>query len=131
NPAVLRHARSGVEQICLGKHGRTRIWPQSEINAYMIEQAKCGKTVVRLKGGDPAIFGRGAEEAQALASEKIPFEIIPGVTAAGAAMAYAGLPLTHRDYASAVALVTGHEKEDDEHAAPLDYEQLARFPGTL
>jgi uroporphyrinogen III methyltransferase/synthase len=97
----------------------------------MVEEAKAGKIVVRLKGGDPAIFGRGAEEAEALAAEKIPFEIIPGVTAAGAAMAYAGIPLTHRDYASAVALVTGHEKEDEPDSMSLDYAALARFPGTL
>jgi uroporphyrinogen III methyltransferase/synthase len=131
NPAVLQHARSGAEQMCLGMHGRTRIWPQIEINACMIQAAKAGKIVVRLKGGDPAIFGRGAEEAEALALEKVPFEIIPGVTAAGAAMAYAGIPLTHRNFASAVALVTGHEKEDEEPSAPLDYAQLAHFPGTL
>ena len=86
--------------------------------------------MVRLKGGDPFVFGRGGEEAEALAAAGIPFEVVPGVTAGVAAPAYAGIPVTHRDDASAVAFVTGHEDPDKAETA-LDWEALARFPGTL
>jgi uroporphyrinogen III methyltransferase/synthase len=130
NPATLRHARPSAELVCLGQPHAGRSIPQEEINRRMIEAAQKGKSVVRLKSGDPGVFGRGAEEAEVLAAAGIPFEVVPGVTAASAAFSHAGLPLTHRDAASAVALVTGHQRGDHEGPA-LDYEQLGRFPGTL
>jgi uroporphyrinogen III methyltransferase/synthase len=104
---------------------------QTEINEAMIRRAKNGCTVVRLKGGDPAIFARLAEELAALDAAGVPYEIVPGVTAAQAASSHAGIPLTDRDEASCVAFVTGQEKHDKSSADPLDYAALAKFPGTL
>ena len=138
NPRILVHARAGAELQCLGRHGgstaltgtRDRIMPQADVNRRLIELARAGKTVVRLKGGDPAVFGRLAEEADALTAAGIPLEIVPGITAALAAGSYAGIVLTHRDEASAVALVTGRET-DDKQSAGLDFAPLAAFPGTL
>ena len=103
---------------------------QGEIHEKLIEAAAAGKSVVRLKGGDPFVFGRGGEEGEALRAAGIEFEVVPGVTAGVAATAYAGIPVTHRDDASAVAFVTGHEDPEKEESA-LDWEALARFPGTL
>jgi uroporphyrinogen III methyltransferase/synthase len=103
---------------------------QSEIESLMIERAKAGRSVVRLKGGDPFVFGRGGEEAEALSAASVPFEVVPGVTAGVAAPAYAGIPVTHREDSSAVAFVTGHE-DPSKDASALDWEALARFPGTL
>jgi uroporphyrinogen III methyltransferase/synthase len=130
NPRVLEHARPGAERVCLGRHGRDRIMAQAEINARLIALAQAGRTVVRLKGGDPVVFGRLAEEVEALTAAGIPYQIVPGVTAALAAGSYAGIPITHRDQASAVALVTGQEGEGKEQTG-LDYAALATFPGTL
>lgn len=130
NPQVLAHARSGAEQICLGRHGHTRIWTQEEINQALVEMATAGKTVVRLKGGDPAVFARGAEEAEVLAAHQIPFEVVPGITVALAAGSCAGIPATHHQLASAVALVTGQERGGKE-SSNLDFQALAKFPGTL
>jgi uroporphyrinogen III methyltransferase/synthase len=104
--------------------------PQEEINARLIEAARAGKSIVRLKGGDPFVFGRGGEEGEALRAAGVEFEVVPGVTAGVAASAYAGIPVTHRDDASAVAFVTGHEDPEKAETA-LDWEALARFPGTL
>jgi uroporphyrinogen III methyltransferase/synthase len=102
---------------------------QGEINGLLVEHARLGRTVVRLKGGDPFVFGRGAEEAEHLRSHGVPFRVVPGVTAALGATSYAGIPVTHRADASAVAFVTGH---DDPDSSPrLDWPSLARFPGTL
>lgn len=130
NCRVLEHARAGAELVCLGRHGRDRLMTQAEVDARLVAEARLGRIVVRLKGGDPAVFARAAEEVDALTRAGIPFEVVPGITAALAVAAYAGLPLTHRDLASAVALVTGHQ--DDEKPAPtLDYRRLAAFPGTL
>ena len=95
-----------------------------------MELGRNGRTVVRLKGGDPFVFGRGGEEAEALAAAGVPFEVVPGVTAGVAAPAYAGIPVTHRDLASAVAFVTGHE-DPAKIRERLDWDALARFPGTL
>jgi uroporphyrinogen III methyltransferase / synthase len=103
---------------------------QGEINDRLIEAARAGRSVVRLKGGDPFVFGRGGEEGEALRAAGVEFEVVPGVTAGVAASAYAGIPVTHRDDASAVAFVTGHEDPEKEGTA-LDWEALARFPGTL
>jgi uroporphyrinogen III methyltransferase/synthase len=129
-PQVLSHTRPDAERICLGRHGQTRVWSQAEINEQLIASAQAGKTVVRLKGGDPTIFARGAEETGALAANGIPFEMVPGVTAALACGSHAGVPLTHGEFASAVAFVTGQQRSA-KPTAPLDYEALARFPGTL
>lgn len=130
NPRILSHARAGTELICLGRHGVGRIMSQEEINGQLIALAQAGKTVVRLKGGDPAVFARGAEEAEAVAAAGIRLEIVPGITAALAAGSCAGIPITHRDLSSAVALITGQENPAKQ-SSELDYGQLARFPGTL
>jgi len=133
NPAILRHANPAAEIACLGSHGpgaTQRVIPQDEVNAQMIRAAQQGKTVVRLKGGDPDVFGRSAEEIEALDAAGIPVETVPGVTAALAAAGYAGIPITHGQHCSAVALVTGHERHD-KMGPPLDYGALAQFPGTL
>ncbi len=130
NPAILTHAKEGCELVCLGHHKAERTVPQDAINARMIEAAVQGKTVVRLKGGSPDVFGRGAEEREALREAGVPCETVPGITAALAAAAYAEIPITHGSHSSAVALVTGHERRCKEGPA-LDYEALARFPGTL
>ena len=104
--------------------------PQDEINALIVEKAREGMRVVRLKGGDPFIFGRGGEEAEVLFREGIPFEVIPGITSAIAVPAYAGIPLTHRDFTSVVAFVTGHERSDkDESRVP--WESLAKGIDTV
>ncbi len=130
NPLVLRHCRSEAMLISLGKHGSGRVLSQDEINERLVGLARIFPTVVRLKGGDPLVFARAGEELDCLTRHEIPFEIVPGVTAAIAAASYAGIPLTHRDSASAVALVTGHEEAGKIESA-LDYAALARFPGTL
>ena len=96
NTDLLQHALPGAEWICVGKRGGSHTISQDDINNLLIEKAQAGKVVVRLKGGDPFIFGRGGEEAEALANEGIPFEIVPGVTSGYAAPAYAGIPVTHR-----------------------------------
>ncbi|MFN0051021.1 MAG: uroporphyrinogen-III C-methyltransferase [Planctomycetales bacterium] len=130
NPLLLVHTQARAVRTCRSAApGQPRL-DQHEINAQLVAAARAGLTVVRLKGGDPFIFGRGAEEAVALAAAGIEFEIVPGVTAAVAASAYAGIPLTHRDCSSAVALITGHEDPAKPESA-LDYDALARFPGTL
>jgi uroporphyrinogen III methyltransferase/synthase len=110
--------------------GSERRLDQAEINRRLITAAQAGKTVVRLKGGDPFVFGRGSEEAAALAAAGIPFEVVAGVTAAVAAGEYAGFSVTHRDHASAVAFITGHE-DPTKDSPSLDYRVLAAFPGTL
>lgn len=130
NPQTLDFAAPAARLICLGRHGHGRIWSQDEINERLVELARAGKTVVRLKGGDPAIFSRTAEEVEALTAAGVSFEIVPGVTAALAAGSYAGIPVTHRNLASAVALVTGHE-QDGKDGQTIDWSALAQFPGTL
>lgn len=108
NPGLLDFARKGAEIIYVGKKAGVKEMSQGDINRLLISRSKKGMTVARLKGGDPFIFGRGGEEAEALSEKGIPFEIIPGVTSASAVPAYAGIPLTHRDFASSFAVVTGH-----------------------
>lgn len=130
-PELLIHTRPDAEFNCLGRHGHGRLMSQTETSDLMIRHAKQGRTVVRLKGGDPAIFARLAEELAALEAANISYEIVPGVTAASAASSHAGIPLTDRDEASCVAFVTGHERQDKEIRDTLDYAALARFPGTL
>src|SRR5687768_2492248 len=108
-PQILALASANVERVFVGKKGGGFCCPQTRIEETLIRLAREGKRVIRLKGGDPFIFGRGGEEAEALASAGIPFEIVPGVTSALAAAAYAGIPLTHRAHSSAVVFLTGHE----------------------
>ena len=128
--AALAGARDDAELRYVGKEPGEASVPQDRIEQELIERAQRGLSVVRLKGGDPFVFGRGGEEAEALAAAGVPFEVVPGVTSGVAAPAYAGIPVTHRDDASAVAFVTGHEDPAKDETA-LDWEALARFPGTL
>ncbi len=130
NAEVLRHSPPSAERFCLRHHGATPAPTQDAINARIIAAARDGKTVVRLKGGDPAVFGRTAEEAEPLRAAGLTVELVPGVTAALAAAAYAEIPLTHSHRSSAVALVTGQERHG-KAGPPLDYGSLAQFPGTL
>src|SRR5438477_8348014 len=127
--SLLEHAPITAERICVSAFGTyAERWPR--IHQAMIDAARQGKLVVRLKGGDPFLFGRGGEEAQALRDAGIPFEVVPGVTAALGASAFAGIPLSHRAVASAVAFVTGHENPAKGEPA-VDWQNLAHFPGTL
>lgn len=130
NPLLLKHTSGVCERTARTRTTSERVVPQEEINARLINEARAGKRVVRLKGGDPYIFGRGSEEAAALENAGIPYEIVPGITAATAAGEYAGFSFTHRDITSAVAFVTGHEDPTRE-SSRLDYTALAAFPGTL
>jgi len=126
NPELLRLAPATAELI---SRGHNMAMPQKEITATIIAKAKEGKIVVRLKGGDPFIFGRGGEEAEALVAEKIPFEIVPGVSSITAVPNYAGIPLTHRAHCSSFTVFTGHSDSADA-ATALQYEQIAKIPGT-
>ena len=130
SPALLKHARKSAELIYVGKKGGDHTLSQEEINKLIVEKAKAGGIVCRLKGGDPYIFGRGGEEAEVLFDAAIGFEIVPGVTSAIAAAAYAGIPLTHRKLASTVAFVTGHEDPEKEETG-IDWSSLATGIGTL
>ena len=127
---ALDGARPDALLVYVGKEGGGPSMAQDEIDRLLVEHAHAGRRVVRLKGGDPFVFGRGGEEALVLRAAGIPFEVVPGVTAGVAAAAYAGIPVTHRDRASAVAFVTGHEDPDKPESA-IDWAALARFPGTL
>jgi uroporphyrinogen III methyltransferase / synthase len=127
---ALDGARPDAELIYVGKEGGGPSISQDDIVARLLADGAAGRDVVRLKGGDPFVFGRGGEEAEALRAAGIAFEVVPGVTAGVAASAYAGIPVTHRDAASAVAFVTGHEDPAKPESA-LDWAALARFPGTL
>lgn len=129
-PALLRHARADAETIYVGKKGGDHTLSQDGINALLVEKAGAGRVVARLKGGDPYIFGRGGEEAEALVDAGISFEVVPGVTSGVAAAAYAGIPLTHRDHTTAVAFVTGHE-DPAKAESTIDWPALARGVGTL
>ncbi len=158
---ALEGARADAELLFVGKKGGGESVAQEQTEALMVERARAGKVVVRLKGGDPFVFGRGGEEALTLRAEGIPFEVVPGITAGVAAAAYAGIPVTHRGLASAVALITGHTRADgvgaeagvagrdagdaeagdaegkqegpvgEEEVTALDWQALAAFPGTL
>ena len=130
NPLLLRYTAATAERTCRVNSVDGRALPQQEINRHLVEAALAGQTVVRLKGGDPYLFGRGTEEAAALVAAGIPYEVVPGVSAALAASVYAGISLTHREISSAVALITGHE-DPTKAESQLDYQALAQFPGTL
>jgi uroporphyrinogen III methyltransferase/synthase len=127
---ALDAAREDAELVYVGKKPGDAAMPQEKIQALIAERALAGNSVVRLKGGDPFVFGRGGEEAETLRDAGVEFEIVPGVTAGIAATAYAGIPVTHRDDASAVAFVTGHEDPEKPESA-IDWPALAAFPGTL
>ncbi len=129
NPQLLKRASSKSQKIYVGKKGGFHQEDQTRINGILIAKARQGKTVVRLKGGDPFVFGRGGEEAEALASCGIPYEVVPGVTSALAAPAYAGIPLTHRDYTAELVVTTGHQADTAGRSA-ADWKALARM-GTL
>lgn len=130
NKEFLKYARKDAEIIYVGKKGGDHTLPQDQINALIIAKAKSGKSVARLKGGDPYVFGRGGEEAEELVAEGIAFEVVPGVTAGVAAPAYAGIPVTHRDFTTSVCFITGHEdptKEETGH----NWEVYAKSNSTL
>jgi uroporphyrinogen III methyltransferase/synthase len=135
--AALDGARPDAELLFVGKEGAGESVPQEQTEAVMVQRAQAGSVVVRLKGGDPFVFGRGGEEALTLGGAGIAYEVVPGVTAGIAAAAYAGIPVTHRGLSSAVALITGHSRaehslsDSDEEEAGLDWPALAAFPGTL
>jgi uroporphyrinogen III methyltransferase / synthase len=128
---ALDGARADAELVFVGKEGGGASVPQEQTEALMLARAQAGRSVVRLKGGDPFVFGRGGEEALMLRSAGIPYEIVPGVTAGVAAPAYAGIPVTHRGLAGAVALVAGHSRDSDDPGERMDWVALAGFPGTL
>ncbi len=130
NPELRAWVKPGCELVYVGKDPHLHAIPQDEIEDLIVARAKAGKIIVRLKGGDPFIFGRGGEEAQRLAHDGVAFGIVPGVTAALAAAAYAGLPLTHRDYASSLCFLTGHE-DQEKHALRVDLKKFANLGGTL
>ncbi|KYP13693.1 uroporphyrinogen-III C-methyltransferase, partial [Flavihumibacter sp. CACIAM 22H1] len=131
NAALLDWAKPGAEKIFVGKLPYCSVITQETINQWLVDQAAEGKQVVRLKGGDPMIFGRGAEEACFLKKHGIEFEIVPGVTSALAAGAYSGIPMTHRDASQMVLFVTGHTKKGAKTGLNFDWEMLAGFEGTI
>ena len=128
SPQILELIRKDAEKLYVGKQRSDHSVPQRQINQLLLEQAQAGKTVVRLKGGDPFIFGRGGEEIATLAADGIPFQVVPGITAASGCAAYAGIPLTHRDHTQMVVFVTGHLKDN---SVNLAWEPLAHLDATL
>ncbi|HEY8459733.1 MAG TPA: uroporphyrinogen-III C-methyltransferase [Blastocatellia bacterium] len=133
NPKILKHARAGAELIYVGKRGLERsqqLWTQAEINRLLVAKADEHAVVVRLKGGDPFIFGRGGEEAEALVEAGIEWEVVPGVSAGSSVAAYAGIPITHRGVSSSVTFVTGHEEQSKAQSA-IRWEHLANGADTL
>lgn len=128
NPELLDYAKKDAELIFCGKLPGKHHLIQEEIHEVLVEKSKAGKTVTRLKGGDPCVFGRVGEEAEVLASHGIQYEIVPGVTAGIAAPAYAGIPVTHRDYASSFAIITGHRRNNQDDT---NWEALATGIDTL
>ena len=126
---LLSWAKPNCEKIFAGKRAKDHAIPQDGINALIVEKSLEGKSVCRLKGGDPMIFGRGGEEAAELAAAGVPFEIVPGISSTIGGPAYAGIPVTHRDHCSQLTIFTGHEDPTKEESS-FDYEQLAKAPGT-
>lgn len=130
NASLLDWSREDAEHIYVGKSAGRHSIPQDEIEEILVERAHKGLQVVRLKGGDPFIFGRGGEEVEELETDRIPYEIVPGVTAALAAASYAGIPLSHRDYSSAITFLTGHENPE-KHTLSIHFADYAQQKGTL
>lgn len=128
NPELILEANANCLIINVGKTPNHHPIPQEQINAILVEHASAGRNVVRLKGGDPYVFGRGGEEAQALHEENLTFEVIPGISSSIGGLAYAGIPVTHRNYASGFHVVTGHMSQGNE---PQDWHALAKLNGTL
>ncbi|MEO8617257.1 MAG: uroporphyrinogen-III C-methyltransferase [Luteolibacter sp.] len=129
SPELLNWTKPGCEKIYVGKRAKDHSVPQDQINGIIVEKTKQGKNVVRLKGGDPMIFGRGGEEAAELAEAGVPFEIVPGISSTIAGPAYAGIPVTHRDHNTQLTIFTGHE-DPTKGFSSVDYAQLAKAPGT-
>jgi uroporphyrinogen III methyltransferase/synthase len=130
SPELLKKARPGAEILYVGKKAGAHTLPQGGINQLLVDKARAGLTVVRLKGGDPFVFGRGGEEAESLAAAGVPFEVVPGVTSAVAVPAYAGIPVTHRDYTTLVTFITGHE-DPTKAESTIPWDNLGQNPGTL
>lgn len=130
HPRLLEDVPASAERVFVGKASGRAVMNQRAIEAVLVDRARAGKRVVRLKGGDPFVFGRGGEEVEALASADIEYEVVPGITSAVAVPASAGIPVTHRDLSSTVTIVTGHEDPDKAEAA-VDWDWLARGSGTL
>ncbi len=129
NPEILAHSRRGAELVYVGKRAGEPSISQTDINHILIEHAQAGQIVARLKGGDPFIFGRGGEEAESLVEAGIAWEVVPGISSGIAAAAYAGIPLTHRNYASSVAFITGHDSR--KNRSNIDWHSAAHFADTL
>ncbi len=129
NKELLRLTKPGTELIYAGKRSSDHVIPQDKLNELLVSKAKEGKIVVRLKGGDPYVFGRGGEEAEQLASAGIQFEVVPGISSSIAALNYAGVPITHRDHGSSFTVVTGHEDPDKDEPS-VNWEEVAKAPGT-
>ena len=129
SPELLQWTKDGCEKIPVGKRAKDHTMPQDQINALIVEKTKAGKSVVRLKGGDPMIFGRGGEEAAELAAAGVRFEIVPGISSTIAGPTYAGIPVTHRDHCTQLTIFTGHE-DPTKGFSSIDYAQLAKAPGT-
>lgn len=129
SPEILSRIPSTAETIYVGKHSGNHPVPQDEINRILVQEAKKGKRVLRLKGGDPFVFGRGGEELELLLREGIPFEVVPGITSSVAVPAYAGIPVTHRDYTSSFHVITGHARKDG--TLSIDFDSLVKLNGTL
>lgn len=126
---ILSRIPTGTETVYVGKQAGNHAVPQQEINQILVREARKGKRVLRLKGGDPFVFGRGGEELETLVREQIPFEVVPGITSSVAVPAYAGIPVTHRDYTSSFHVITGHARKDG--TLSIDFESLVRLNGTL
>ncbi len=129
NPQLLQWTKAGCEKINAGKRAKDHVLTQEETNALIVEKTKEGKSVVRLKGGDPMIFGRGGEEAAELAAAGVKFEIVPGISSTIAGPCYAGIPVTHRDHNTQLTIFTGHE-DPTKGFSSIDFAQLAKAPGT-
>ena len=130
NTALLAHASASAECLYVGKRSADHAVPQDQLNQLLVKKANEGKLIVRLKGGDPFVFGRGGEEAQELAAAGVPFEIVPGISSSVAAPAYAGIPVTHRDHCSSYTVITGHERPEKGEESSIDWANLAAYPGT-